>query len=65
VVNNSININKMNNYHSPEIIEHKKKHHNMLKSWLGTDTKVRQDTQPSLLDKQKLKTCRNYRTAYG
>ena len=55
----------MNNYHSPEIIEHKKNHHNMLKSWLGTDTKVRQDTQPSLLDKQKLKTCRNYRTAYG
>jgi len=41
MANNSININKTNNYFSHQIIEHKKQDHGIRhwKSWLGTGTK--------------------------
>ena len=39
MVNNSTNINKMNNSHSPQLIEQKKKNTRCCKSWfwIGTD----------------------------
>ena len=44
MVNNSTNINKTNNNHSPQLTKHKKKEHNIWcwksRPWLGTGTNI-------------------------